>query len=473
MPTVHQVFPADTRRAATVGTLAVLALTSLAIAPCAHAQDLYLTTGTYDILSPYYGNVYAGKDTSGSLVDSGGNPYVATSLVDFETTVGNLNSYNTSVTTVNGGYADSTYGYNSSVTNIENGYSGQPDVNSVFALDTSTTNVHSAYVTNATSRINGTINIDGASYVSSVVTYNNSTVNIVDMADPAFNYGTVDRIDAHDNSTINLLGGNGGPGTLLGLSSYAVTEFYGLDSSTINVSGGSVSQTGINSSNNSVTNISGGIVPYYRGYDLGTSLSISGGAVTYAQTYSASPVNVSGGVVNQIVVQGGVVNGGLATGSLNMTGGTVGAAQCDREPINLSGGTLGVALVVTRGVFDMTGGTLTGAVSMFDSSGTANFVGTGLSIVYDDSGQYGYHELGSFYILGGYRFTVTGTIGGIAGSSIDVILPDSGTSSANSTPRQITFNGVAATLSPEPGAGLLVALAAPGLCLFGRLLRRL
>ena len=105
---------------------------------------------------------------------------------------------------------------------------------------------------------------------------------------------------------------------------------------------------------------------------------------------------------------------------------------------------------------NISGGTLTNGLELFDSTAKANFVGTGFSYVYVGYGD------NTFY--GAYcdQFTISGFFAGASKSYQLYIKSGDGSGNGttpNSAPRQFTFNGAAPAVVPEAGTLALLVPA--------------
>ena len=130
----------------------------------------------------------------------------------------------------------------------------------------------------------------------------------------------------------------------------------------------------------------------------------------------------------------------------------------------MSGGSVVFAYGFDNSTLNISGGKVTLGVVLGGTTAKVNFVGTDLSYFY--SGYSQYDAYGTYVDL----FMVSGTIGNVANTTSLYIRNAAGAGgSANSTPRQFTFNGVAPTVVPELGT---LALLLPALGLVGIVARR-
>ena len=107
-------------------TLAPLAIATLATT-AAHAQTLFLTSGSYTANDAFYqnGDVRAGQDSNFQQSDSNSVPYVATLNVVNGGSVGFALNFNTSTVNTSGGSVSDVRSFDSSTTNISGGSVGE------------------------------------------------------------------------------------------------------------------------------------------------------------------------------------------------------------------------------------------------------------------------------------------------------------------------------------------------------------
>ena len=257
-----------------------------------------------------------------------------------------------------------------------------------------------------------------------------ATLNVVNGANiyGAFGYNT---------STVNISGGS-------------MTDAYGTDTSTVNISGGSVTYAG--SAGSSTMNISGGSIGSATGFDTGT-INVSGGDFYFTNSNDLSSINISGGSVTDA--------NSYNSSTINISGGSVFRAYAhSNSTTNISGGSVSFTEGKESSSININGGTLTNGILLRDTTATVNFVGTGLSFMYQSFGNNNpFQEFSD-------RFAVSGTIGG-ATTTYDLYIRNQ-SGMGNSTPRQ--FNFVAPVVVPEAGTFALV-LPALGL-LSAALVRR-
>lgn len=136
-------------------TLATALSVAAVVASVAHAQDLFLTSGSYTANDAQYrlNTIYVGEYSGGNL-SSGGTPYFATLNV------------------VTGGNVGSFFGYNACVMNMSGGI-----VNGAVSDGTSTLNISGGSVNNVAVRENSTANFSGG-VVNLVYCEQSSTTNI-------------------------------------------------------------------------------------------------------------------------------------------------------------------------------------------------------------------------------------------------------------------------------------------------------
>lgn len=178
-----------------VATLIAAALTTT-IVSTAHAQTLYLTSGSYtENASPSsYEFIYAGMSNNGQT-SSNGIPYTATLNVTSSGSVNTAVAYNTSTMNISGG-TNYTEVNNASVLNINGGNATRTRGN-----DTSTLNI-----------------VDGV--VGFAFGFNTSRLNI--------SGGSVALAYGYDNSSWNISGGSVTLGFVLG-GTTANVNFVGAD----------------------------------------------------------------------------------------------------------------------------------------------------------------------------------------------------------------------------------------------------
>lgn len=204
--------------------------------------------------------------------------------------------------------------------------------------------------------------------------------------------------------------------------------------------------------NSSTTNISSsGRTDGASGYDTSTTNISSSGYATFAEARNSSTFNIDGGTVSDFygydTSTTNISAGGLyytGSGTLNVRGGSVSNASIFGGTLNVRGGSVTRAIGYQNSRTNISGGTLINGLDLQTSTSTANFIGTGLT--------YAYRGYGS--TNGGYdyadSFTISGLFGGTAQSyELYIDNPSGSSGTANSTPRQFTFNGVAVG-APEP-----------------------
>ena len=225
---------------------------------------------------------------------------------------------------------------------------------------------------------------------------------------------------------------------------------FGYNTSTMNISGGSVYQTLCG--NSSTMSITGGNVHYASGYNSST-MNITGGSVLEAFGYNSNTMNISGGAMIRSAF-------GSDNSTTNISGGSVSnAIGSEVSTFNISGGSLLYAKCSICSTFNISGGTLPNGLELYESTSTANFIGAGLSYVYNG---YNNRNPTEHYFD---AFTISGTFAG-ASQSYQVYLynPDDASGTANSTPRQFVFYGQSVTAVPEAGT---LALASIGFAVVG------
>lgn len=251
--------------------------------------------------------------------------------------------------------------------------------------------------------------------------------------------GLTNTLNGYDTSTINILsiamGGNGdaGGGLAFSISNY--------DESNLNLFGGTLYN--VQGYNKSTINIFDGSFSYIYGSDENTINMIDGFVQGIAQ-FNTGTINISGGTLGEV--------GNLGTSTTNITGGDVSSTILyDSGMVNLMGGSLSFGMLSNSSSINISGGTVTEGILLEHSTTSANFIGTDLSYQYMGTNINGF--------FGGYdQFTITGNIGGVTNSSVNLFIIAGGP--GNSTPRQFSFNGVAVTV-PEVGT---VGLALPLIC---------
>ena len=148
-------------------------------------------------------------------------------------------------------------------------------------------------------------------------------------------------------------------------------EAYVFNSSTFNISGGSVGGSGIRAFNSSTVNISDGSALSID-VDNSSTLNLSGGNIGAVNAYDNSIVNLSGGTINQTAFA-------IGSSTLTVSGGSIGSNF-------LAGG---------NSVLNFFGGNFGGDFYATENS-TLNFFGTGLSDTLTDpnaSGSYSQYAL--------------------------------------------------------------------------------
>lgn len=287
-----------------------------------------------------------------------------------------------------------------------------------------------------------TLNVVDGANVFDVRGYNSSTINM--------SGGSVTYAEGFNNSTINISGGN-------------MEAAYGFNNSTVNISGGSVYAAIGN--NTSTVNISGGNIELAQCLGPGPgTMNISGGSVANVDGTFNSIVNISGGIVDAA--------NATDTSTINISGGSVtNAYGFNNSTLNISGGSVNYAEGFNNSTTNISGGTLTNGFLLFDTAAKVNFVGTGLSLAYIGYGSNIPYGTTMFPLYADF-FQVSGTIGGLARTYDLYIRNDNGFGVAgtpNGTVRQFTFNGAAPTVVPEANT---FALALPALAIVGAVLVR-
>ena len=159
--------------AASVG-VAVLTIV-LADAKPAAADDLFLTSGSYDAIDAAYQNntIYVGRD-SNYQTSNNGVPYVATLNVKTGANVLEADGYNSNTMTISGGIVGSASGYNTSTTTISGG-----SVQLAYGGDTSTTNINGGSVHYATGYNTSTMNLSGGTLLSGLFLTDSAQANFI------------------------------------------------------------------------------------------------------------------------------------------------------------------------------------------------------------------------------------------------------------------------------------------------------
>ena len=167
--------------------------------------------------------------------------------------------------------------------------------------------------------------------------------------------GSVGRISAFHYSIVDVSGGTVGSG---GFES----TVYAYDSSTVNISYGSVAA--LTATNSSTVNICGGSVGGWLNAFNSSTVDISGGSVGGLYARDSSSVDISGGSV-----------GGLGPN----------AYACDSSSLDMSGGSVSNLYASNSSSVDISGGSISGSLYASDSSTVTlvarNFrLGVGLSL---------------------------------------------------------------------------------------------
>ena len=174
-----------------------------------------------------------------------------------------------------------------------------------------------------------TATITGPGGVLYLYSNNTSTVNI--------SGGTVSQPRAYDTSTVNMSGGSMSrleayDTSTVNISGGEGRELYAYESSTVKMLGGTVND--LRAYNSSAVDMSGGTAwTYLLAYDTST-VKMSGGAVKYhLSARHTSTVAISGGTVSWLFPQD--------SSTVNISGGTVyQLVPLDSSTVNVSGGTV-------------------------------------------------------------------------------------------------------------------------------------
>ena len=201
--------------------------------------------------------------------------------------------------------------------------------------------------------------ITGGVYNNDLMSYNTSTVNVTG-GNFKKNIGTFDKtrlnfggsaqviqINANNQTVTNITGG------VIGLDSgfVSVGGVSANDKAKVNISGGTILGS-LTSNDSSVINITGGDLTNVFPTTTGNSaMNLTGGAIGYINSFGNSSISVGGTAkviainaveFNPITVTGGVITYNLASGAagatVSISGGTLGDIQGWGSDIDITGG---------------------------------------------------------------------------------------------------------------------------------------
>ena len=253
--------------------------------------------------------------------------------------------------------------------------------------------------------------------VDNVYAFNTSTTTV--------SGGIVRGLRGYDTSTTSITGGT-------------VTTFEGFQNSVATITGGSVNRA-VAFLESTVNVGAGSTVRTVTSGDSGT-VNITGGDTTDAFAFRTSTLNIGGGNVT-----GNVANFNAAT--VNISGGIVRRADGNGSGVmHISGGTVESLFGFSSSITRISGGALTKGVLLFNTTATANFVGAGLTSVYQ-----GYGNSNPYTTFADF-FQVSGTFNGVP-KTYDLYIRNT-TGTGNGTPRQFAFASF--VVVPESGTFALV-----------------